>query len=101
MDFPLQGNFLATAKNQTAPVRGVPALYILFSHAFLQAGAVFFITSSLTLSMIELVAHIFIDYQKSAQRITFAEDQVFHFACKLFYVGLLFARAWGAALTLP
>ncbi len=88
-DYPLQGDFLARAKNQTAPVPGVPWYQALFAHAAIHAGFVGVITGSLWLAVAEFLAHSLIDYAKSAGRISYNVDQGLHLGCKVVWVALL------------
>ena len=39
-DFPLQGDFLANAKNHRKPIPGVPWYQALFAHAVIQGAGV-------------------------------------------------------------
>lgn len=88
-DFPLQGDFLAAAKNHKKPVPGVPWYQALAAHSAIQAGCVWYLTGSLALGCVELAAHAFTDYLKSDGRISFNTDQVIHLACKAVYVAVL------------
>lgn len=88
VDYPLQGDFLAKAKNHTAPIPGVPAWLALASHAGLHAGAVWLITGSALFGAAELVAHAAIDRAKCSGKISFVTDQALHAACKILYVTL-------------
>jgi hypothetical protein len=88
-DYPLQGDFLAKAKNHTAPIPGVPAGLALLSHAGIHAGFVWLITGSALMGAIELVLHAAIDHLKCAGKITFTQDQWLHFACKCGYASTL------------
>ena len=45
-DYPLQGDFLAKAKNEKAPIPGVPWVHAMFAHTFMHAGAVTLVTGS-------------------------------------------------------
>lgn len=76
-DYPLQGDFLATAKAQ-GPLR----VYHLAAHAGIHAGAVALVTGSAWLGLSEFVAHAIIDENKTHGRISFATDQALHIACK-------------------
>jgi hypothetical protein len=96
-DFPLQGDFLATAKNHRRPrtlYAGVPWWAALFAHAFIQGGIVAAITGSELLGALELVLHIIIDYLKCEGtfgdgEFGFVLDQLLHIVCKLFLVAIL------------
>jgi hypothetical protein len=89
-DYPLQGDFLAKAKNRANPIPGVPWYHGLLPHAAIHGGMVGLITGSMTLGMAEFVAHCFIDDAKCMGRISYNTDQALHVACKV---------AWVAALT--
>ena len=84
-DYPLQGEFLAKAKNHTEPTPGINPALALISHAAIQAGGVWFITGSGVFAAVEFAAHILIDFTKCAKWISFTEDQALHTFCKLVY----------------
>lgn len=81
-DYPLQGDFLARAKNRLDPVPGVPFYQALGAHAVMHGGMVGLITGSLTLGLAEAAIHALIDDTKCAGRLTFNQDQAAHIACK-------------------
>lgn len=85
-DYPLQGDFLAKAKNRTAPVPGVPWYQALGAHAAIHGGAVGLVTGSVTLGVCEAVAHALIDDAKCAGRLSYNQDQALHIACKAVWV---------------
>ena len=87
-DYPLQGDFLAKAK-QSGPLR----VYHLVAHAGIHAGAVLLVTGSLLLALVEWVLHTIIDQLKVDGRTTFALDQALHLLCKLVYVVAIVATA--------
>ena len=93
LDYALQGDFMARAKNPFLPpgqstpsFPGVPAWFVLLQHAFLQAGPVVYFTGSWTLGACELCAHYVIDYVKCENRISFLTDQLLHILCKIVWV---------------
>lgn len=92
-DYALQGDFLSRAKNERAPLDGVPWLTAMWSHAFIQAGPVVFITGSWTAGVAEFCAHVCIDRAKCCGLITFNQDQLAHIACKAAWVGLVLLGA--------
>lgn len=92
-DYPLQGDFLARAKNHTAPIPGVPWYQALGAHAVIHGVGVAYITGSLAMGVAETVAHFVIDHGKSAGIIGYDEDQALHVACKVAYVAIL--MVWG------
>lgn len=86
-DYPLQGEFLANAK-QKGPLR----VYHLVAHAGIHAGAVLLVTGSIFIALFEWIAHTIIDELKTRGITTFAQDQALHIICKLLYVGVLGAN---------
>lgn len=90
-DYPLQGDFLARAKNETAPIPGVPWIHAMLAHTFMHAGAVAIITGSWLLGAIELASHFAIDRAKCRGRIDFDMDQFLHLGLKVAYVLLIIA----------
>jgi hypothetical protein len=103
-DYPLQGDFLAKAKNRTAPIPGVPWIHGLFWHSVIHGGFVGLITGSAVLGVLETWVHMVIDDAKcagwfslnrfgptdevSANTRAFHVDQILHVACKVLWVAL-------------
>lgn len=83
-DYPLQGDFLAKAK-QDGPLR----VYHLIAHSGIHAGFVMIITGSWILSLTEWVTHTIIDELKVRGKTSFAVDQALHIFCKIIYVAIL------------
>lgn len=83
-DYPLQGDFLAKAK-QSGPLR----VYHLIAHAGIHGGAVALVSGSLFLGLIEWIAHTIIDELKVRGKTTFAVDQTLHIVCKIIYIILI------------
>lgn len=81
-DYPLQGDFLARAKNRALPIPGVPWFQALGAHALMHAGAVWLLTGSIWLGVVEFVAHSLIDDAKCTGKIGFNTDQALHVVCK-------------------
>lgn len=97
-DYPLQGDFLARAKNHAAPIPGVPWIHGLLPHAAMHAGAVALVTGSVVLGCAEFAAHAVIDFGKCAGWFgegarAFNIDQALHVACKVLWVLVLAAGA--------
>lgn len=88
-DYPLQGDFLAKAKNRASPIPGVPWYHGLLAHAAIHGGFVGAITGSVTLGLAEFVAHCFIDDTKCMGRISYNQDQALHILCKVLWVIIL------------
>ena len=84
-DYPLQGSFLARAKNRAMPVPDVPWYQAMGAHAVIHGGAVAFLTGFPLLGVLETAAHAFIDDRKCVGRIGFNTDQFLHLACKLLW----------------
>ena len=99
-DYPLQGDFLARAKNHRAPVvaangQAFPWWIALAAHALIQGGAVALVTGSVLLGVAETVVHFAIDYATSEGRTGgYVGDQALHVACKVLWVAL---ALWGHA----
>lgn len=81
-DYPLQGDFLAKAKNPTAPIPGVPWQQAMFAHAGIHGLLVGLVTGSLWLGLLEAAFHAYIDYGKCRGWISFNVDQACHLVCK-------------------
>lgn len=87
-DYPLQGDFLARAKNHTAPIPGVPWYQALVAHASIHGGAVWFITGFWWLGVVEAVSHAAIDRLKCSGVLGFNGDQAAHVVLKGVWVAL-------------
>lgn len=88
-DYPLQGDFLAKAKNHTAPISGVPWWQALLAHSAIHAGAVLLVTGSLILMLLEFFVHTITDYAKCSGLISFNTDQAIHIVCKVLWVAII------------
>lgn len=97
-DFPLQGPFLAAAKNRHIRMpdpEGEPFppnlwVYALTAHSLIHAAPVWLVTGSAVFALAEVVLHWLIDWAKCEGWTRFAHDQFLHVACKLIYAVLLF-----------
>lgn len=85
-DYPLQGDFLARAKNRFAALPGVPWYQALGAHAIIHGAAVALITGMPLLGLAEALCHAIIDDMKCAGRISFNGDQAMHVFCKAVWV---------------
>jgi len=81
-DYPLQGDFLAKAKNRTAPIPGFPWWQALGAHAVIHGGFVAFIAGYIWLGLAEIVLHFITDDLKCRGKIGLNTDQAIHIACK-------------------
>lgn len=82
-DYPLQGDFLAKAKNRANPISGVPWWHGLFPHALIHGGMVAIVTGIWWLGVAEFVIHAATDDAKCTGKIGFDADQAIHVGCKL------------------
>lgn len=92
VDYPLQGEWLSAIKNPS--ISRVPGETIwplaLFGHAIMHAVVVQIITGSWSLFVIELAAHMAIDYSKCKGRFGYNTDQYLHLICKAAYAAAIF-----------
>lgn len=82
-DYPLQGDFLAKAKNRAMPIPGVPWQQALGAHAIMHGGMVWALTGNIWLGLAEVAAHAAIDDAKCRGKLSFNADQALHMACKV------------------
>ncbi len=87
-DYAGQGDFMAKAKNETAPVAGVPARSVLAAHAWIHGTAVALITGLWPLFFAEYAAHFLTDRAKCQGKISYRLDQGIHVACKIVWFGI-------------
>lgn len=85
-DFPLQGDFLAKAKNKYTEPESPFWRVAMCAHATIHAGFIALITGSYLCALLEWSCHITIDNLKCRGRIGFNEDQIYHFLCKIAWV---------------
>ncbi|MEX0809885.1 MAG: DUF3307 domain-containing protein [Dongiaceae bacterium] len=90
-DFPLQGDFLAQAKDRHSAIGEKVWPEALTAHALIHGGAVFVVTGSLVLALAETVVHAAIDFAKCEKLISFRQDQLLHILCKCLWVAALAA----------
>jgi hypothetical protein len=88
-DYPLQGDFLATAKNRNTPVGKVFWPHALTAHSMIHAGAVAIVTGSVLLGLFEAVAHAITDWLKCEGKIGLETDQLIHVTCKILWAALV------------
>ncbi len=98
-DYPLQGEFLATAKNHRLPPEQTPRgfentrglwFHCLTAHALIHAGFVWAISGLFVLGLVEFVLHWVVDFSKSAGLTNFHVDQFLHIAAKGAYVAAIY-----------
>ncbi len=84
-DYPLQGDFLAKAKNENTAIPGIPWWQAMTAHCVIHAGGVYVITGLWYLAAIEFVLHFLTDRAKCRGVIGFNADQFSHAAAKVAY----------------
>ena len=98
-DHPLQGEYLALYKNRhNAPephLARQPTLWphCLTVHSLIHAGAVWIVTTSPLLGLIEFILHWIIDFAKAERWTNFHVDQLLHVVCKIGYV-IAIGQGW-------
>lgn len=90
-DYPLQGDFLAKAKNRANPIPGVPWWQAMWAHSAIHGGAVGMITGLWWLGVLEAVLHFGIDDAKCRGKITFNQDQAAHIVAKALWLAIAVA----------
>lgn len=88
-DYPLQGDFLATAKDRYSALGQIFWPHALTCHALIHGGMVALLTGSVSLGIAETVAHWFIDLLKCENRIGLNTDQALHVICKLVWLAVV------------
>lgn len=90
-DYPLQGDFLAKAKNRIAPIPGVPWWQALTAHSAIHGAAVALITGVWWLFFAEAAMHWLTDDAKCRGKISFNQDQAVHILCKIVWLMIVIA----------
>jgi hypothetical protein len=81
-DYPLQGDWLARAKNRSDPIPHVPWYQAMFAHTAMHGMAVWIITGIPLLGLAEMAIHWITDDLKLRGELTFNQDQAIHIVCK-------------------
>ena len=89
-DYPLQGDFLAKAKNynDTEIVKFMGKgfwVHALTSHSLIQGGGVALVTGIWWLGLLETIFHWIIDFGKCANYYGIHMDQGLHIMCKVLW----------------
>lgn len=88
-DYPLQGDFLAQAKNRNTDLGKMFWPHALTAHSVIHGGFVMLITGSVWLGLAEAVVHGVTDAAKCDNRITLNTDQFIHIACKVAWATII------------
>ena len=97
-DYPLQGPFLAESKNRHADPFSLAEkastpiglwIHALTAHSLIHGGAVWLITGSVTLALVEVVVHWLIDFSKCEGWFGYTTDQLLHLSCKVVYAAAI------------
>ena len=88
-DFPLQGDYLAKAKNPYSPLPGTPWYWAMGAHCWIHGGAVMLVTGSWMIGLAEFFVHGCIDLAKCKGNISYNEDQFLHVAFKVIWTLIL------------
>lgn len=93
-DYPLQGDWLAKAKNHTLSPAGTEVIWpiALALHGSIHGLFVLVITGNEYLALAETVLHCAIDHAKCGGRISYNQDQVAHLLCKLIWLMIMAAQ---------
>ena len=96
-DFSLQGDYLSRSKNRHGQAVGELKdgilgnwIYSMSAHSLIHCGAVWLITGSAFLGILEFVLHWLIDFAKCENWTGFGADQLLHYLCKVLYVALIY-----------
>jgi len=98
-DYVFQRDIMAKSKSRhadifkTAGPRFPAWYYWLGSHALVHGGAVFIVSGSLLLGVVETVLHFLIDFCKCEHWFNLHVDQILHILCKLAYVYVIY-QGW-------
>jgi len=96
-DYPLQGDYMAAAKDRHAG-KFKEWFWALSGHSFIHGGAVLFATGLWWLACLEIVSHFVIDDLKCAGRISYNIDQVLHIVFKFIWFSLFLNFGFGGGM---
>ncbi len=92
-DFPLQGDYLARMKQRRNASTTFEWIAALTAHSLIHAGAMWIVSGSIIVGILELVLHWLIDLGKGEGKYGYATDQALHISCKVAYV-VAFMLGW-------
>lgn len=88
-DYPLQGDFLAQAKNRNTKLGMMFWPHALAAHSIIHGGFVLLLTASIWLALAEILIHAATDWLKCEMRISLNVDQAIHIGCKVLWAALV------------
>lgn len=90
-DYPLQGDWIAKAKNPTFKPVPNETIWpgVMACHAGIHAGFVVLFTMHWSLGIAEFIMHFVIDYLKCIGKFGYNTDQCLHVVCKIVWVLVL------------
>jgi Protein of unknown function (DUF3307) len=97
-DFVFQTDTMARAKSRHSEFGGSqgasfpPWYYWLTAHSLVHGGAVYLLTGSMLLGLVETALHCVIDFAKCERWIGFHQDQALHIVCKVGYCAYLYVQ---------
>jgi hypothetical protein len=92
-DWVFQSHVMATEKSrhsESTLQKFVPWYWWLTGHGFVHGFLVSMVTQSISLGLMEFVAHTVIDFGKTEGKYGMVVDQSLHLACKVVWVYLMF-----------
>lgn len=84
-DYALQSKHHMDLKNRNTSAGKHIWFLALSAHSILNGGAVYIVTGSMVLGVLETVFHFWIDFLKCDGQITMLEDQLAHGSCKILW----------------
>lgn len=86
VDYGLQSAYMASTKSSRSANY---SFWSLFAHSTMHGGAVYFITGSIILGLVEMLLHFIIDKASSNGEMSRNVDQLLHILCKMVYIIVL------------
>ena len=102
-DYPMQGDYMAQAKNKYLPQGKGIWMWVLLAHAMIHGAAVFVSTLMIGIALIEVITHATIDHLKNSGKLGsgskgYMVDQSLHVGLKFLYVVVIFTLHYFALL---
>lgn len=90
-DYALQSDFIAQAKNPKTEVGETFWPWVSGAHALIHGGFVALFTGYWILGLLEVIIHWATDMAKCENAITFKQDQLVHYGCKVVWAIIVFS----------